>query len=61
MSIREREFGSEIVSKFEQPIMSRESFMDLCDKFRSPHLWRYDNGVWQLRHRVFDEPWASMK
>jgi N-acetyl sugar amidotransferase len=26
---------------------------DLCDKFRSPHLWNKINGEWKLRHTVF--------
>ena len=26
---------------------------DLCDKFRSPHLWDKVNGEWKLRHTVF--------
>jgi hypothetical protein len=33
--------------------MTRESFMALCDEFRSPHLWKYENGQWKLRHTVF--------
>ena len=33
--------------------MKPERFHDLCDKFRSPHLWAKDNsGNWQLRHNV---------
>ncbi|MCE2927375.1 MAG: N-acetyl sugar amidotransferase [Rickettsiales bacterium] len=53
LSIREKEFGSRIASTFKQPIMTRESFMALCDEFRSPHLWKYENGQWKLRHTVF--------
>lgn len=30
--------------------MSREEFLELCDQFRSPHLWMVVDGVWQLRH-----------
>lgn len=31
-----------------------EHFHDLCDKFRSPHLWgKNDRGEWQLRHNVW--------
>lgn len=26
---------------------------ELCDKFRSPHLWNKVNGEWKLRHNVF--------
>jgi N-acetyl sugar amidotransferase len=32
--------------------MKPELFHELCDKFRSPHLWKKDNGEWKLRHRV---------
>lgn len=39
---------------FEQPLMDREYFLHLCDRFRSPHLWMYQDGKWSLRHRVFD-------
>lgn len=30
-----------------------ERFMELCDQFRSPHLWGKDaNGNWKLRHNI---------
>ena len=33
--------------------MEPEYFHELCDKFRSPHLWVKDaNGEWRLRHNV---------
>jgi N-acetyl sugar amidotransferase len=32
--------------------MKPEQFHELCDKFRSPHLWTKDNGTWKLRHLV---------
>jgi N-acetyl sugar amidotransferase len=32
--------------------MKPERFQELCDKFRSPHLWKKVNGEWKLRHRV---------
>ena len=38
---------------FEQPIMDREYFMRLADKFRSSHLWKLENGIWKLRHAVW--------
>ena len=34
--------------------MTREYFMKLADRFRSPHLWMHDGGEWKLRHNVFD-------
>lgn len=53
LSIRESEFGKHIASKFEQPVMTKEYFDRLCDEFRSPHLWKLENGEWKLRHTVF--------
>ena len=38
---------------FEQPIMDKEYFMHLCDRFRSPHIWKYTNGEWKLRNTVY--------
>ena len=32
--------------------MDRERFLELCDRFRSPHLWKKQNGEWKLRHTV---------
>jgi len=32
--------------------MKPERFMELCDQFRSPHLWKKENGGWKLRHQV---------
>ncbi|MCM1111997.1 MAG: N-acetyl sugar amidotransferase [Muribaculum sp.] len=40
---------------FEQPMMDKEYFMHLCDRFRSPHIWKYCNGKWSLRSTVYDE------
>ena len=28
-------------------------FMHLADRFRSPHLWQYQDGVWSLRHTPY--------
>lgn len=40
---------------FEQPLMDRAYFSRLTDQFRSPHLWEFDDGQWQLRHAVWHE------
>jgi len=53
MSITEKEFGSAICAQFEDPIMSKDSFDRKVDEFRSPHLWKYENGSWLLRHKIF--------
>lgn len=39
---------------FEQPIMDRDYFMHLADRFRSPHLWQYQDGKWSLRAKVWE-------
>jgi hypothetical protein len=51
LSLPEYEFS--VAGKmFESPIMDREYFRLLTDQFRSPHLWCYKNGQWQLRHPI---------
>ncbi len=32
--------------------MKPERFHELCDEFRSPHLWKKQEGKWKLRHTV---------
>lgn len=52
LSIPEKEFP--IASQmFEQSIMDRDYFENLTDSFRSPHLWKCEDGKWQLRHAVW--------
>ena len=54
LSIPEHEFP--VASKmFSRPVMDRPYFMALVDQFRSPHLWKRENGAWKLRHTVFGE------
>jgi N-acetyl sugar amidotransferase len=58
LSIPEKEFP--IASKmFESPTLDRQYFDRLCDQFRSPHLWQYDNGQWQQRHKVWEQTEAN--
>ena len=40
---------------FEQPIMDRDYFMHLADRFRSPHIWQFAGNTWKLRRSVWDE------
>ena len=43
-----------VASKFfEEPHFDRNYYDMLCERFRSPHLWRYDQSGWHLRHTVF--------
>lgn len=54
LSMNEKEFPK-ASGMFEQPVITKDYFMSLADKFRSPHLWKIENGVWKLRHTVFGE------
>jgi N-acetyl sugar amidotransferase len=45
----------EAAKQFEQPVMDHSYFDALANRFRSPHLWAYDNGEWRLRRTVFQE------
>ena len=60
-----REEGVALVKKFDGEFPDRyfnevmdyiemkpERFHELCDQFRSPHLWTKVNGEWKLRHNV---------
>lgn len=31
--------------------LTREEFLEMCDRFKSPHLWKIENGTWQLRNK----------
>jgi N-acetyl sugar amidotransferase len=52
LSLPEKQFP--VASRyFEQPMMDRDYFMHLADRFRSPHIWKYENGHWKLRHTSY--------
>lgn len=53
-----KRFDGEFPDKYFDEIMDyiemkKERFMELCDKFRSPHLWKQENGEWKLGHAVW--------
>ena len=51
LSLSKKEFP--IASNmFENSIMDPDYFRLLMDKFRSPHLWVNESGLWNLRHPV---------
>ncbi|MHC8508122.1 MAG: N-acetyl sugar amidotransferase [Rhodospirillales bacterium] len=54
LSITEEEFGP-AARNFEQPVVDRAYFDNLTDSFRSPHIWKHENGAWVLRRRVYDD------
>jgi len=52
-----KKFDGEFPDRYFQDIMDYigmrpERFIELCDEFRSPHLWNKVNGEWSLRHNV---------
>jgi N-acetyl sugar amidotransferase len=52
-----KRFDGEFPDKYFDEIMdhigmTRDRFMELCDHFRSPHLWKKESGEWKLRHSV---------
>lgn len=60
-----REEGMALVKRFDGEFPDRyfdeimkyldikpEKFMELCERFRSPHIWKKKDGEWRLRHTV---------
>ncbi|MFA4995842.1 MAG: N-acetyl sugar amidotransferase [Patescibacteria group bacterium] len=52
-----RKFDGEFPDRYFQEIMDYlemkpERFLELCDKARSPHLWKKVGSEWKLRHTV---------
>lgn len=52
-----RRFDGEFPDRYFKEIMDYigmdpQHFYELCDKFRSPHLWKKENGQWMLRNKV---------
>jgi N-acetyl sugar amidotransferase len=45
----------EATHQFDEPILDRDRFMALADRFRSPHLWTREGGGWQLRHNIWQQ------
>lgn len=52
----DQEFPQKYFREFLSYIDVTESeFFATVDRFRSPHLWTFENGVWKLRHTVMNE------
>jgi len=52
-----RRFDGEFPEKYFKDVMEYigmkpEYFLELCDTFRSSHLWKKEEGDWKLRHQV---------
>ena len=59
-----KRFDGEFPTKYFQEIMDYiglkpERFMELCDKYRSPHLWKKEAGEWKLRHSIWEADAAA--
>jgi N-acetyl sugar amidotransferase len=39
--------------------ITEEHFWQVIDRFRQPHIWQQENGLWKLRRAVYDEYEAS--
>ena len=51
LSINKKEFP--VANKmFEEPNISESYFNELCDSFRSPHIWYYRDNKWYLRKNI---------
>ena len=63
-----REEGVQLVRRFDQEFpkkyfkdfieyisLGEKEFHATVDRFRSPHLWKHENGVWNLRHAVWHD------
>ena len=62
-----REEGVRLVKRYDQEFpkkyfkdfleyigLTEDEFHDTVDRFRSPHLWMYEDGEWLLRHAVWN-------
>jgi len=55
-----RRFDGEFPDRYFKEIMDYigmepDRFLELCNQFRSSHLWKNENGKWKLRHAVWHE------
>jgi N-acetyl sugar amidotransferase len=53
-----KKFDSEFPHKYFREILdymniSEDKFWECVDKFRSPHLWKNEEGTWKIRHAVW--------
>lgn len=55
-----RRYEGEYPARYEKEFleyisMDRNEFLELCDRYRSPHLWKVEDNVWKLR----SSPWLE--
>lgn len=52
----DQEFPRKYFREFLEYIdVTEDEFIATVDRFRSPHLWKLENGAWKLRHTVMNE------
>ncbi|MEO8525011.1 MAG: N-acetyl sugar amidotransferase [Caldimonas sp.] len=69
-----REEGVQLVKRYDEEFpkkyfrdfleyidLSEDEFHATVDRFRSPHLWAYDQGAWKLRHAVWNEDGEAIR
>jgi N-acetyl sugar amidotransferase len=54
-----RKFDGEFPKKYFLEIMEAigikpEHFHEICDRHRSPHLWKQEGSEWKLRHKIWE-------
>ena len=54
LSIGKKEFGEKIYELFEKPEINSEYFQEMCNSYRSPHLWKKTNKGFELRNKLED-------
>lgn len=54
LSLPSNEFPT-AADQFARPLLDKDAFVELCDSFRSPHLWQWD-GEWVLRNPIKGDP-----
>ena len=52
-------YDGEVPSKYLDDVLDyisiKKDDFKLCNKFRSPHLWRQTSNGWELRHTIFEK------
>ena len=56
LTIRENEYSKKIFNYFEEPNFNSKYYALLCDQYRSPHIWKWDENQkdWLLRTPLSD-------
>jgi N-acetyl sugar amidotransferase len=55
-----KKYDGELPRKYFEEILeymslTEKQFHEICDKFRSPHLWDKKDGKWNLKHKIWEK------